>query len=108
SVTAQFTLTDSQMRTIYQTVEKVRFFDLTSPFNGVPPGLNEVTTFGPASTYRLEVRNGGVVHTVVWKDAYKPTTDEADRLRALLSMITGLIPAHQNFKRLPHPIGGCE
>jgi hypothetical protein len=107
SVTAQFTLTDAQMRTIYQTVEKVRFFDLTSPFKGVPPGLNEVTTFSPANTYRLEVQNGGVVHTVVWKDGTKPTTKQADQLRALFSMIAGFIHDHPDFRLLPPPLGGC-
>jgi hypothetical protein len=108
SAATRFSLTDVQMRTIYQTMEKIRFFDYLSPFNGVPSGLSVVGEFGPASSYRLEVRNGGVVHTVVWKDAYKPTTIEADRLRALLSTIIGFIHDHPNFKRLPRPIGGCE
>ena len=108
SGTTRLSLTDLQMRTIYQTMEKIRFFDYPSPVNGVPSGLREVAEFGPASRYRLEVRNGGVVHTVIWKDAYRPTTTEADRLRALLSMIVGFIHDHPNFKLLPRPIGGCE
>jgi len=62
----------------------------------------------PYTTYRLEVRNGGVVHTVSWKDAYKPTTVEANRLRDLFSMMLGFIHEHPEYKRLPRPIGGCE
>jgi hypothetical protein len=108
SATTRFSLTDLQMRAIYQTMEQIRLFDYPSPFNGVPSGLSEVGTFHPANSYRLEVRNGGVVHTVIWKDAYRPTTTEADRLRALLSMIVGFIHDHPNFKLLPRPIGGCE
>jgi hypothetical protein len=107
SVTAQFTLTDSQMRTIYQTIEQIRFFELASPFTGVQAGLNEVITISPSRRYRLEVRNGGVVHTVVWTDGTKPTTEQADRLRALFSMIIGFIHDHPDFKRLPPPLGGC-
>ena len=95
------------MRTIYQDLEKIRFFDYPSPFNGVPSSDIVVATTTPASTYRLEVRNGGVVHTVVWKDAYSPTTVEADRLRTVLSTIIGFIHDQPNFKQLPRPMGGC-
>ena len=108
TVTAQIVLTDAQMRAIYRTIENIRFFDYPSTFVGVPTGLQEVTTFHPAPTYRLEVRNGGVVHTVLWKDAYKPTTAEADRLRDLVSTVLGFIHENPEFKRLPRPTVGCE
>jgi len=55
----------------------------------------------------LEVRNGGVVHAVAWKDSSKPTTAEADRLRELFSMMLGFIHGHPEFKRLPVPTVGC-
>jgi hypothetical protein len=68
----------------------------------------EVTTTAPYNTYRLEVRNNGTVHVVVWKDAYKPNTEQANQSRALLSMIFGFIHDHPDFKRLPSVILGCE
>ncbi len=108
TVTAQISLTDAQMRAIYETLEAIRFFDYPSTFVGVPIGLRVVGTVTPASTYRLQVRNGGVVHTVLWKDAYKPTTGEADRLRDLFSMVLGFVHEHPAFKRLPRPTAGCE
>lgn len=106
--TARFSLADSRMRAIYQMIEKVRFFDLAPVFDGVPTGASQVMTTVPANTYRLEVRSGGVTHSVLWKDAYSPTTKEADTLRALFSMIIAFIHDHPEFKRLPRPIGGCE
>ena len=108
TATVQLSLSDAQMGTIYQTIEKIRFFDYPSPFYGVPKGISTITEFGPASTYRLEVRNDGVVHTVSWNDAFRPTTDEADRLRALFSMITEFIHRDPGFQRLPRENGGCE
>jgi hypothetical protein len=108
SATARFSLTDSQMRAVYQAIENVRFFDLPPVFNGVPPGLGEVWTTVPANTYRLEVRNGGVAHSVLWRDAYNPTTKEADTLRALFSMIVAFIHERPEFERLPRRLGGCE
>jgi len=108
TVTARMSLTDAQMMAIYSAVEHIRFFDYPSTFDGVPTGVQEVTTTIPYSTYHFEVRNAGVVHTVSWKDASKPTTAEADRLRDLFAMVLGLIHEHPAFKRLPPAIGGCE
>jgi hypothetical protein len=107
TATAHIVLTDPQMRAIYRAIEDIRFFDFPPTFRGVPSGVHEVTTTVPSNTYRLEVRNDGVVHAVVWKDAYKPTTAEADRLRALFSMMLGFIHDHPEFKRLPRPTVGC-
>ena len=83
TVKAQIALTDAQMSTIYRTIESIKFFDYPATFVGVATGVPEVTTTVPYDTYHLEVRNGGVIHAVTWKDAYKPTTVEADRLRNL-------------------------
>lgn len=108
TVTAQISLTDAQMTAIYRAIENTRFFDYPSAFSGIPTGLQVVAEMHPAPTYRLEVRNGGVVHAVSWKDAYKPTTVEADRLRDLFSMVVGFIHEHPEYKNLPLPVGGCE
>jgi hypothetical protein len=107
-VTAKISLTDAQMTTIYRTIESIRFFDYPSTFVGVPAGLQEVITTTPSNTYRLEVRNAGVVHSVSWNDGQKPMTVEADRLRDLFSMVLGFIHDHPEFKRLPPRTIGCE
>jgi hypothetical protein len=108
TVTAPIVLTDAQMSAIYRTIENIRFFDYPSRFVGVPAGVRETTEIGPASTYRLEVRNKDAVRTVSWQDAHKPTTLEADRLRDLFLMVRGFIHEHPEFRRLPASIGGCE
>src|SRR5262249_15494696 len=107
-VTAPIVLTDAQMSEVYRTIENIRFFDYPSAFVGVRRDVNEITTTVPYDTYRFEVRNAGVVHTVSWRDSDKPTTLEADRLRDLFSMVLSFIHEHHEFKRLPAPIGGCE
>jgi hypothetical protein len=108
TVAAHISLTDAQMATIYRAIDNIGFFNLPATFDGVPAGLREVTTTVPYTTYRLEVRHGGIVHAVVWKDAYKPTTAKADRLRDLFSMMLGFIHEHPEFKRLPRATVDCE
>jgi hypothetical protein len=110
-VTAHIALTDAQMTAIYRTIEDIRFFDYPSTFDGVPTdvrdGVRDVITTVPYDTYRLEVRNAGVVHTVSWEDKSKPTTAEADRLRDLFSMVLGFVHEHPAFKVLPRSTMGC-
>jgi hypothetical protein len=106
-VTAHITLTDAQMSTVYRTIEDIRFFDYPATFTGVSPATDEVIVTIPHNIYRLEVRNAGLVHEVVWTDAYRPTTVEADRLRTLISMVRGFIHADPAVKQLPRPHVGC-
>jgi hypothetical protein len=107
-VTAQFSLPQEKMNLIHTTVQTIRFFDYPSPYYGVPAGVKTLQEFGPAKTYRLEVREAGVVHQVMWHDAHRPTTADADRLRALLEMILGAIHEHPDYKRLPPRTRSCE
>lgn len=104
--TTQMALTDTQMSAVYRAIENIRFFDYPAVFVGVRPGVEMITTI-PSNTYRFEVRNAGVVHTVSWNDSSKPTTLEADHLRDFFSMVRGSIHEHPEFKRLPPVKGGC-
>jgi hypothetical protein len=104
TLTARIALTDVQMSAINRTIEDIRFFDYPSAFRGVPEGLQSGTEFHPSRKYRMEVQNRGAVHTIVWDDGAKPTTERADRLRNLFSMVPGFIHDHPEFKRFPRPI----
>jgi hypothetical protein len=104
TLTAHIALTDVQMSAINRTIEDIRFFDYSSAFRGVPEGLQSVTEFHPSRKYRMEVQNRGAVHTVVWDDGAKPTTEKADRLRNLFSMVLGFIHEHSEFKRFSRPM----
>jgi len=106
--TTRLALTNAQMTDIFRTIEEIRFFEYPASFVGIAAGAAEIVKTIPSPTYRLEVRNAGVVHTVTWEDAYKPTTAEADRLRNLFEMIIGFIHAHEDYKRLPPVLVGCE
>jgi hypothetical protein len=101
TATARLSLTEPQMTAVYRAIEDIRFLDFPTTFQGVPAGTQEVTTIAPYRTYRLEVRNGGVVHAVVWNDDTKPTTAEADRLRELFSMMLGFIPRTSRVQTSP-------
>lgn len=107
SVTIPMSLSDAQMRAIYEGMARIRFFNYPSRFTGAPPGVI-VAEFGPAMNYRLEVMNASVVHTVSWQDNTRPATEEARQLRELFSMMVGLIHEHPDVKRLPAVKGGCE
>ncbi len=104
TLTARIVLTDAQLRTIYQAIEDIRFFDYPSAFVGLPEDLESVREFHPSRLYRMEVLSGGGEHTVVWDDRATPTTAEADRLRNLFSTVLGFIHEHPEFKRFPRPI----
>jgi hypothetical protein len=108
TVAIPLSLTDAQMSVIYWEVERVRFFDLPTPYSGVRSGLLTLTMFHPSNTYQMEVRNGGVVHTITWEHNTGPTTPEADRLLGLFQMIQDVVLGHPDVQRLPKGIGGCE
>jgi hypothetical protein len=107
AISTQFSLTDAQMRTIYQSIEQIRFFDYPSPFYGYVTGLPGVTVVHPSRAYRLTVRNGGVVHEVSWDDRTRPWSEEALRLQAFFTMLIGIIHDHPELKKLSRPRMGC-
>jgi hypothetical protein len=106
TVATRMALSDAQMKTIYETIQKVGFLAYPSDYRGAPDVGASVMTI-PYETYRLEVRIGGLTHAVSWEDAFKPTTKEADGFRALINMITAFVHNQPNFKRLPRSNVGC-
>jgi hypothetical protein len=109
TITIPLSLPAAEMQSIFQAIERMRFFDYPSSFNGSTPRPSgtDAGIVAPANSYILEVRNGGVVHAVMWRDNTRPTTAEADRLRALFSLITETINQQPDVKRLPRPEGAC-
>jgi hypothetical protein len=94
------------MKTIYEAMQTIGFLKYPSDYRGTTD-VGDSTMTIPYETYRLEVRIGGVSHAVFWEDAFKPTTKEADRLRALINTITAFIHNHPSFRRLPRSGFGC-
>jgi hypothetical protein len=100
-LTVRIGLSDMQINTIYRMVTDIGFVDYPSVFKGTV--TDRIVTVNPSSTFRLEVRNGGVSHAVSWTDAHSPTSPEWDRLQALGRTIIGYVHNHPAFKVLrPH------
>jgi len=106
--TMQISLTGSQMRYIYQTIEKIGFFDYPSVYVSLPVGLAAIRTAMGFPRYRLEVRSRAMFHSVQWDDRVQPTTAEADRLRRLFGWIVAFINSDRLVSRLPHAAADCE
>ena len=106
TVSTKMALSDAQMKTIYEAIQKIGFLTYPSDYRGTPDVGDSVMTV-PYETYRLEVRIGGLTHAVSWKDAFKPTTKEADAFRDVINMITAFVHNNVNFKRLPRSNVGC-
>ena len=107
SVTIPLSLSPEQMRAIFETIQKIRFFEYPEVFVGLRADAKEMITTTPSPLYRFEVRQAGRSHVVSWDDNTTPSSDEADRLRQLFQMIRGFIRAHPDTKRLP-PQFPCE
>ena len=107
-VTTQISLTGSQMRYIYQTIEEIGFFGYPSVYASLPLGFAATRTATGFPRYRLEVRSRAVFHSVQWEDRVHPTTSEADRLRRLFGWIVAFINSDRLVRRLPHAASDCE
>lgn len=94
------------METVYEAIQRIGFLKYPPHYEGAPDVGDSIMTI-PYETYRLEVRMGGLTHAVSWDDAFKPTTNEADRFRALIHTITEFIHNHPSFRRLPRSSFGC-
>ncbi len=108
--TANITLSDAQMTEIHETIQKIRFFDYPSEFSDVVRELGPNVArrrSHPNTTYLMEVRSGGNVHTVTWNDGFKPVTAEGERLRDLFLMVRRFIHEHPSFRQIPPSRLGC-
>ena len=99
-------LNERQMDHIHRAIHEINFFDYPPQFVGVQQIERTIVTI-PHLSYLMEVREGGAAHRVRWTDSTKPTTEQADRLRALFSSIMGLLREQSELKKLP-PQYPCE
>jgi hypothetical protein len=102
-ISIPLTLSSGQLAAVEARIDNIHFFEYPTDFKGVPPGLVETITTTPSTTYRLDVRRVGAVHTVAWDDAPTPRSEEANRLLELFNFIIGFIDEHPDVKRLPRP-----
>jgi|SRR5688572_1576230 len=99
-------LSAPQMDHIHRAIHDINFFDYPPQFVGVQQVEQTIVTI-PHLSYLMEVRESGAAHRVRWTDSTKPTTEQADRLRALFSSLMGFLRGHSEVKKLP-PQYPCE
>jgi len=106
---------------VFREITTARFFDYPSDFRTTSAGnciatpdtrggstaCSGASGFAPANHYRLEVRNAGVTHAVSWRDSIAPSTEEANRLRTLLTTIVDMVGGLPQVQRLPVAQVGC-
>jgi hypothetical protein len=104
-LTARIGLDDVKMNTIFRMVSDIGFMDYPSAFKGT--ATDRIVTVSPSSTYRLEVRSGGVTHAVSFTDQHRPMTPEWYRLHAVVQLIIGFVHDHPALRAL-RPQFPCE
>jgi hypothetical protein len=107
-ISIPLTLPSEQLAAVEARIDAIHFFEYKADFRRVPPGLVESIHTSPSTTYRLEVRRAGTVHTVEFDDANTPRSEEATRLLELFNLIIGFVDEHPDVKRLPTPRAACE
>ena len=110
SIPIPLTLLPKQMAVVYEEIVKIGFFSYQADFRRVVPGPGgETTTTIPSTTYRLEVRSGGMIYTVTYDDKFSsPRSEEADGLLNLFKLIDGFVNDLPDVKRLPALRFHCE
>jgi len=103
AVSVPVVLPSGSLNAVYRDVLAARFFEYSAGFR-----IDGGAEFGPTMHYRMQVRSGGVTHTVTWTDRIRPSTSEADRLRDLFTRLIKMVADQPDVKRLPPAGIGCE
>jgi hypothetical protein len=108
-ITIPLRLSGAQMQAVYAKMMEIAFFDYPDVFAIPTPRFNQPWLIQtPAERYHIVVRSGGTTKTLDWKDEIvKPSSLEADNLRALFKMIEAMISGSPEYKQLPARSGGC-
>jgi hypothetical protein len=101
-VSGHFELSREEMKSIYQKMVEINFFNYPDKFS-VPISKNDVVgSVSPAMGYRIIVRNGETMKYLFWSDSIiDPTSEEADHLRELFQLIINIIEEKPAYKELP-------
>jgi hypothetical protein len=107
-ISIPLTLRVEQMAAVHDALGSIGFSDYPTKFQGASPtAAGEIKMVQPSDTYRLEVRSGGVVHSVTWNDDSFPHSEEATRLLRVLKTIERFINERPEVKRLPPRKAAC-
>jgi hypothetical protein len=93
-------LAEDELTGIAASLDEIGFFDYPPTFVGVPLGLTAYSINAAATNYRMQVHLADRTHVVAWMDSTRPSTDAADRLRALFVRIVTLVLNRPGFAHL--------
>lgn len=107
-VAVPLVLTGEELERIRAAMLAIDFFGYPEHFAvSVPAGQTTVMVI-PSMSYHFEVRDNGREKAVDWRDdIVQPTSAEADRLRELIQLITGIVAAKPESTMFPALTFGC-
>ena len=101
-VTTRLTLTQDELNQIHTKMDEIDFWNYPDNFEVIPTG-DLVSVVTPFNSYYFRVQNGNVTKELRWDDEITNPNAQADKLRELITLITGIIRSKPAYQRLPEP-----
>lgn len=100
-VTINFSLSKTDMDSIYQKMLEIGFFNYPNYF-ATQVTQDSICSKTPYSSYYFQVKYGTDFKELWWADCIFNPNVQADKLRELIKLITGIIDSKAQYKKLPH------
>ncbi len=106
SITVNLSLTEEELDRIYQKMVEIDFFAYPDKFSvSVSPG-ESVGMVTPYNSYYFRVQYDSKIKELWWEDKIINEDKKAKKLRELIQLITDIIRAKEEYKKLPEPTSG--
>ena len=107
SLTVCLKLTEIELDSIYSKMNQIDFFNYPDTFLINIPSNTVVGFVTPFLTYYFFIEFDTLTKELFWEDEIiSPSNESADNLSELIQMITEMIQAKEEYRRLPSPRGG--
>ncbi|AZN40936.1 hypothetical protein [Paenibacillus albus] len=106
SATANLTLTEEEMATIYSKMKALEIMNFTNkPYTTSGTRTCEQTPYGE-DTWKITAN--GITRELSWTDRYCSISDDAIQLRQLREDIMQIVAAKEEYKAMPESEGGYD
>ena len=107
-ITTTFVLTTDERNVIYQRMRAINLFAYPTTYTIPMPDTAMRIYSAPHPRYEFTLRNDTLLKTIIWEDAiWRPSSDEADQLRDLITFLKSTIEGHPEIQQLPRLIEAC-
>jgi hypothetical protein len=103
--TAELRLTPEDLASLYQDLRAMRILDYPASLDPSNTGRTGITASTPTS-YRLQIRVGGIDKTVDWGHGEFARTDQAKALLDWFEKLRAMIEAKPEYQQMPPLEGG--